>query len=154
MVTTHIRPRATIIGVPIHRLLVPFPIVCLTGALVTDVAYAATAQIQWANFSAWLLAIGTATAVLAAIAGLIDLSGRQPGPRPTIAWWHMGGNILVLLLATLNNIVHARDGWTSVVPLGLTLSAITVLLLMVTGLLGHLLSAHPVADQNYAGARR
>ena len=33
------RPRIAVGGVPIHAMLVPFPIVCFTGALLTDLAY-------------------------------------------------------------------------------------------------------------------
>lgn len=33
-------------------------------------------------------------------------------------------------------VVHSRDGWTSVVPLGLTLSALVLALLLFTGWLG------------------
>jgi uncharacterized membrane protein len=36
----------------IHPMLVPIPIVCFIGALVTDIAYAVTAEMMYANFSA------------------------------------------------------------------------------------------------------
>ena len=48
----------------------------------------------------------------------------------------MLGNMLVLVLAIFNVLVHSRDAWTSVVPTGLILSAIVVLILPVTGWLG------------------
>jgi uncharacterized membrane protein len=35
-------------------MLVPIPIVCFIGALITDIAYVVTADIMWADFSAWL----------------------------------------------------------------------------------------------------
>jgi uncharacterized membrane protein len=43
---------------------------------------------------------------------------------------------VVLILAFFNNMIHTRDGWTSVMPAGLILSIITVLILPVTGWLG------------------
>jgi uncharacterized membrane protein len=46
------------------------------------------------------------------------------------------GNFVALLLALLNLLVHTRDAWTSVVPVGLILSIIVVLILPVTGWLG------------------
>jgi uncharacterized membrane protein len=117
-------------------MLVPFPIACFVGALITDIAYARTAEMMWADVSAWLLAVGTIMGALAAIAGLIDfLSNRLIRARPP-AWPHMVGNLVVLLLALLNTLVHTRDAWTSVVPVGLILSIITVLILPVTGWLG------------------
>jgi uncharacterized membrane protein len=128
-------PRAAIGGVPIHAMLVPFPIVCFTGALLTDITYSNSPQVQWANFSQWLLAVGLIVGALAAVFGLIDFlaAGRS---RPRIGWFHLIGNAIVLVLALINNFVHSRDGWTGVVPTGLTLSAITFLLMLVTGFLG------------------
>lgn len=132
-----ITPKATLHGVPIHAMLVPFPIVCLVGALLTDIAYANTANIQWTNFSQWLLLFGTVFAAIAAVFGMIDFFfGTRGGDRPTIGWIHMIANLAVFVVALVNNFVHARDGWTSVVPTGLTLSVITVLLLIVSGHLG------------------
>jgi hypothetical protein len=60
---------------PIHPMLVSFPILCFVGALITDIAYWQTAEMMWADFSAWLLAAGLVMGVLAAIAGLIDFIG-------------------------------------------------------------------------------
>jgi uncharacterized membrane protein len=128
-------PRMAIGGVPIHAMLVPFPIVCFTGALLSDITYSNSPQVQWANFSEWLLAVGLIMGVLAAIFGLIDFLAAGKA-RPRIGWVHLIGNAVVLVLALFNNLVHARDGWTGVVPTGLTLSAITVLILIVTGYLG------------------
>ena len=52
------------------------------------------------------------------------------------AWAHLAGNLLMLVLAFFNALIHQRDGWTSVVPVGLSLSIIVVLILPVTGWLG------------------
>jgi uncharacterized membrane protein len=52
------------------------------------------------------------------------------------AWPHLAGNVVVLILATLNMLVHSRDAWTSVVPVGLILSALTVAILLYTGWMG------------------
>ena len=128
-------PRVAIGGVPVHAMLIPFPIVCFVGAMLTDITYSNSPQVQWANFSQWLLAVGLLMGVLAAIFGLIDFLSA-PRARPRIGWFHLGGNAIVLLLALFNNLVHSRDGWTGVVPTGLTLSVITVLVMIVTGFLG------------------
>lgn len=130
------RPRAAIFGVPVHAMLVPFPIACFTGAMLTDITYSNTAEVQWANFSQWLLAFGLIMGVLAAIFGLIDFLAAGPA-RPKIGWFHLLGNAVMLVLVLFNNLVHSRDGWTGVVPTGLTLSVITVLLMVVTGFFGH-----------------
>jgi uncharacterized membrane protein len=131
-----LRSTAQIAKHPVHPMLVPFPIACFVGALVTDIVYCATAEMMWADFSTWLLVVGVIMGVLAAIAGLTDfLSNRMiRAQRP--AWPHMLGNLVVLVLSTLNVFVHTRDGWTSVYPTGLLLSAIVVLILPFTGWLG------------------
>ena len=91
---------------------------------------------MWADFSAWLLFAGLVLGALAAIAGLVDfLSNRLIRALPT-AWLHMAGNIVVMLLALFNSFVHSRDAWTSVVPTGLILSALTVVVMLFTGWLG------------------
>jgi uncharacterized membrane protein len=132
----HPHSTAQIARHPIHPMLVPFPIVCFIGALVTDIAYVATAEIMWANFSAWLLVIGVIMGVLAGIAGLIDFVSNRRIRAQTPAWPHMLGNVVVLVLAFFNALVHTRDAWTSVYPTGLILSVIVVLILPVTGWLG------------------
>ncbi len=131
-----LRSTARISGHPIHPMLVPFPIVCFIGALVTDVVYWRMAEMMWSDISAWLLLIGLILGVLAAIAGLIDFLGNRLIRAQSPAWPHMLGNLLVLLLALFNTMVHTRDAWTSVVPTGLILSVLTVLILPVTGWLG------------------
>jgi uncharacterized membrane protein len=132
----NLRSTAQIAGHPIHPMLVPFPIACFAGALVTDLLYWRSANMMWADFSAWLLAIGLVMGGLAALAGLIDFFGNRMIRSQAPAWPHMLGNIVVLVLALLNSFVHSRDAWTSVVPLGMTLSLITVLIMLATGWLG------------------
>ena len=131
-----LRPTAQIARHPIHPMLIPIPIVCFVGALVTDIAYALTAEMMYADFSAWLLLVGIVFGVLAAIAGLIDFLGNRLIGQTAPAWPHLIGNLVVLILAFFNNLVHTRDAWTSVVPVGLILSIITVIILPVTGWLG------------------
>ncbi len=131
-----LRPTAQVAKHPIHPMLVPIPIVCFFGALVTDIAYAVTAEMMYADFSAWLLLAGIVFGVLAAIAGLIDFIGNRLIRQQTPAWPHLIGNAAVLVLAFFNNLVHTRDAWTSVMPTGLILSIVTVLILPITGWLG------------------
>jgi uncharacterized membrane protein len=125
-----------IAGHPIHRIFVPFPIVCFVGTLLSDLTYWWTADMMWADFSAWLLTVGVILGWLAVLAWLIDLLRgrliREQGP----AWPYAIGNVVVLVLATLNMLVHTRDAWTSVVPWGLGLSVLIVLILLFTGLMG------------------
>jgi len=117
-------------------MLVPFPIACFTGALLTDIAYWRSADIMWSNFSAWLLTIGLVMGCLAALAGLTDFLGHRAVRAQSPAWPHMLGNIVVLVLSAINAFVHSRDAWTSVVPTGLVLSATVVVIMLFTGWMG------------------
>jgi uncharacterized membrane protein len=121
---------------PIHPILVPIVIACFVGTLLSDLMYWVSANMQWANFSAWLVTIGVLVGWLAAIAGVIDFSANRVIRAQPPAWPHLIGNLVVLILATFNMLIHSRDAWTSVVPTGLILSAIVVALLLFTGWMG------------------
>jgi uncharacterized membrane protein len=131
-----LQSKASIKGHPLHPMLVPFPIASFTGALATDIAYWRTANIMWSDFSAWLIMAGLVTGALAAIAGLIDFASRPAIRAQRPAWPHAIGNTVAMLLSFVNILVHSRDGWTSVFPTGLILSAFVVLILLFTGWMG------------------
>ena len=130
------RSTARIFGHPIHPMLVPIPMVCFIGALLTDLTYYGSANIQWSNFSVWLITFGLIGGGLAAVAGMTDYIGdrRVRAARPATP--HMILNISVMVIELVNAFVHSRDGWTSVVPTGLTLSIISVALLGISAWLG------------------
>ena len=126
------RSTARIGGHPIHPMLVPIPITCFVGTLLTDLAYWRTANLMWADFSDWLLTFGLIGAALAAIAGIIDFFGERRIRALPQAWIHGLGNGLVLILAILNEFVHTRDAYGQM-PAGLILSILVVVILLVTG---------------------
>ena len=110
----------------IHSILVPFPVAYFAAAFVTDFAYWRTDEVMWERFSVWLIAGGLVIAALVAIAAVIDLAfGRQ---KP--AWFRALSYLIAVLLSLFNVFVHSRDGYTAVVPTGLTLSAIVVAVLV------------------------
>jgi uncharacterized membrane protein len=114
-------------------MLVPVPIVCFVATLVTDIVYWRTAAMFWADISAWLLVIGLIVSLFAATAGLIDFFGDRRIRALRAAWIHGLGNTAALILSIFNALIHTRDAYTSVVPSGLILSALVVVILLVTG---------------------
>jgi uncharacterized membrane protein len=136
MAAPHPRSTVAVGGHPIYAMLMPFPYACFTLALLTDIIYWQTSNLMWTEFSAWLLLAGITFGGLAAVFGLIDLLVSREIRAQQWAWPHALGTVVVLILAFFNNLIHARDGWTSVVPWGLTLSALTVLVMLVTAWLG------------------
>jgi uncharacterized membrane protein len=128
---------------PIHGILSAFPLALFTGALVADIAYANSANMQWANFAVWMIAGGCVMGVLAALAGIVDalVVRRRRRVRTAGTTFHSVGTAAMLVLGIVNGFIHSRDAWTSVVPTGLLLSAIVTLLAWVTSWQGYLLMA-------------
>jgi len=121
---------------PIHGILSAYPLAFFTGALATDIIYARTAQMQWANFSIWLITGGLLMAALAVVAGIVDALASRGRVRRGRPWWHGVATAVMLVLALINAFVHSRDAWTSVVPTGLALSAVVTVLALVTSWTG------------------
>ena len=117
---------ARVIG-PIYLLLFPIPVVCFIAALVTDIAYAKSAYMMWLNFSEWLIPAGLLFGVLAAIALIVEFFASR-AIRTGRGWAHLVLFIAALIVELFNAFVHTRDGWTAVVPTGMTLSVIGVIL--------------------------
>jgi uncharacterized membrane protein len=116
----------------IHQVLTPFPVAYFTAALTTDLAYWQTAEVMWERFSVWLIAGGLVMSAFVALAAVSDLAfGRQ---RP--AWFRALGYTAGVLASLLNVFVHSRDGYTAVVPTGLTLSVIAVAILLLCAVAG------------------
>lgn len=138
---------------PILRTLASFPIACFTCALLTDICYVQTANIMWVNFSAWLLAAGMAGGVVAAVAGLVSWMARRRDRTQRPVWPIAVGSLVVLTVAFLNNLVHSRDAWTSVMPVGLALSVVTVLLMLATAWLASSAGQRRGAVTPYPGVR-
>ena len=127
---------ATLGGHPIHPMLVPFPIAFFVGTFVTDLLYWKTTNLMWQQFSAWLLTAGLVMAGFAVVAGRSDYLGSRRIRALTVAKGDVGVNALALGLCVVNAFVHSRDGYTAVVPTGLTLSGLVVAILMVSGWMG------------------
>lgn len=75
-------------------------------------------------------------ALFVVIVGLVDFLGERRVRSLKAVYVHAIGNAVALLLAIVNAFVHTRDAYTSVVPLGLTLSVLTVLIMAVTAWMG------------------
>lgn len=117
---------------PLLRLVSAFPIAGFPAALTADIAYASSANVMWADFADWLLAASMLMGVLAAIIGLGVLIADRRLPRSRPTGLVVLGSLVALALGLLDNFVHSRDAWTSVVPWGLALSAATTIVVFVT----------------------
>lgn len=136
MATTQFTTSTQAATYPLHVILAAYPIACFTGAFLTDIAYAQTYQMQWANFSVWLITAGLVMGALAALAGIADYMVNRKRPERRVGWTHTLGNLLVLFLSLWNVFVHSRDAYTSVVPTGIILSGIVAVLVLITSWIG------------------
>src|SRR5438045_1633686 len=125
-------------GRPIHKMLVSFSTAYFVGALVTDLVYWQVPDVVWERFSIWLITAGLIIAGLAVVAYVIDFAARRRIDRP--AWPRLVGYALAIVLALVNAFVHSRDGYTAVVPTGLMLSALVVVVLVLTALVAKTLT--------------
>ena len=141
-------------GHSVTRILASFPIACFTCALLTDLAYVQTTNIMWTDFSAWLLAAGMAGGVVAAIAGIVGWLAHRRDRAQQLGWPPVLGSLLVLVIAFLNNLVHSRDAWTSVMPTGLALSFVTALLMLATAWLASSAGRRRGVAMPYPGVRQ
>lgn len=130
MTTTVYRPYHMTLH-PLHAVFLAGAIPLFLGAMLSDIAYAYSYQIQWSNFASWLIAGALVFAGLAALCGLIGLAHAEGRGRRGLTY-------LVLLVAAwvlgfINALVHAKDAW-AIMPMGLILSVIvTVLICAATG---------------------
>jgi uncharacterized membrane protein len=119
----------------LNGVVLSFPVALFAMALATDIAYLRTAEIQWTNFSAWLItgalvfgAVALVFAILALVAGLWSTDRRR---RLVYA----GALALMCLLGLVNAFKHSQDAWSSVGAFGLILSILCALLALVAGVI-------------------
>lgn len=110
---------------PLHAVLLAGMVPLFLGALLCDIAYAQSYELQWKNFASWLIPGGLIFGGLALLWALIELlRADRRGQRPIIYF--------LLLLATwilgfINALIHAKDVWASM-PAALILSVIVAAL--------------------------
>lgn len=130
-------PHSRTFANPLHAILLAFPVALYPSALLTDITYLNTAEIQWTNFSSWLIAGADffAGLVLAwALIGLFVGRARHVRGRGTL---YLIVVAVMFVLGVINAFQHARDGWHSVGTLGLALSILCSILAFVVAFIAY-----------------
>src|SRR3546814_14213553 len=102
---------------PCHAVFLAATTPLFLGALLSDIAYSKSYEIQWSNFASWLLVGAIVLASIALLCGIIEFfSGRR---RPVY---------LLVLVATwivgfFDALHHSRDAW-AIMPTAVVLSVI------------------------------
>ncbi len=118
---------------PLHTILLAGTVPLFLGALLSDIAYYKTYQIQWSNFASWLIAGGLLFCGLALLFALVNLiRAKRTRGRPLL--------YAVLLMASfvlglVNAFEHAKDAWATM-PSGLVLSVIATVLALAAAWVG------------------
>lgn len=122
---------------PIHPALVHFPVACWSLATITDVV-GVFSTINTSQFAGILLLIGSLTAILALVAGLIELAKINDDQIMKIANLHMTAGIITWLLYSTSLFLRFDGNTQLLAPnmLNLGLSIIGFISLSITGWLG------------------
>lgn len=120
---------------PLNAILLAFPVALFSGGLVSDIAYLRTSEIQWSNFSAWMIAGALVFGGLALAWSLLGLVLPRRSSRGRAALY-----ALVLAVGWISGLInafqHSRDGWSSVGAFGLTLSIVSTLAILIAAWIG------------------
>ena len=120
---------------PLHAILLAFPLPLFLGALLSDLAYATSFHVQWANFSSWLIAGGLFVGAFAVLWALVDwLRGGVSRLGRPMAYFVV--LLAMWVLGFVNALVHAKDAWATM-PDGLYLSIVATLLALVAAWIGY-----------------
>ena len=120
---------------PLHGLLLSFPIALFTSAVVSDIAFLKTSEIQWTNVSQWLISGGLVFGGLVVAWALITLIFRLRSPSRGRRLVYLGVTVAMWIVGFVNAFKHSQDGWSSVGAFGLTLSVITAVLALIAGVI-------------------
>ena len=112
---------------PLHAILLAFPVALFSSALISDITYLNSAEMQWSNFSAWLITGGLIFGAPVLLWSAISLvRGRKQANRtPALAYF-----LLILVMWTagfVNAFKHSQDAWSSVGTTGVILSVLSTL---------------------------
>jgi uncharacterized membrane protein len=131
-----VQARARILGIPLHQILIVFPLGLLATSFFFDLAYLLTARAELGIVASWLIFAGVIGGAAAALFGIIDYAAIPRNTRARrIGAIHGGGNLVVALLFAASWLLR-RDAPGHPGALEIVLSACGVLLTVITGWLG------------------
>jgi len=150
---TGVPSTVAIAGHPLHPLSIIFPIAFLAAALGSDFGYWLTHDPFWARASLWLVGLGLAGGIIAAIIGMSDFLRIERVRKRTAGWAHMILNVTLLVLTAVNLILRWGDPAGAILPWGLIISTIVGTLTSISGWYGAELSYRHKIGVVGAGSR-
>jgi uncharacterized membrane protein len=126
---------ARFLGHPIHPMLIPYPFAFLSGAAAFNIAAAARGDERLAQTARHLRSVGIASALAAALPGIVDYFGTVPAGKPRDqATKHALSNVSALGLFAASAMADRPGGRPGTATLALELAG--TLLLSIGGWLG------------------
>ena len=86
----------------------------------------------WLDFSTWLLLAGLIAGAIGGMVLIVEMIRAGHG-RTRALTVHFLLLLAAWVVEVFNSFIHARDGWTAVVPTGIILSAAAALLSLLAG---------------------
>lgn len=125
------KARATLLGHPVHQMLIVFPLGLLGTSVVFDIIYLLVGSETMAVVAYWMLTAGLVGALAAIPFGIIDYTIIPPNTRAKrIGFLHGAGNAIVSIFFILSWFYRAQDTPPSTTALacsflGLALALVT-----------------------------
>lgn len=119
---------------PLQAILLAFMFPMFLAALLSDITYVRSFEVQWANFAAWLIAGGLVGGGFALLWAIINVF-RKPANRRGAPLWFGLLLFAAFVVGFINALIHAKDAYATM-PAGLILSAVAALLAFAASWLG------------------
>ena len=119
---------------PLYAFLLAGAVPLFLGALLSDLAYGSTAEIQWSNFAAWLIVGAMAFTGFALLWSVVALLRARPRRG-----WPLLCFLLLLaafVLGLIDTLIHTRDAW-GVMPAAPILSGIVSAIALLAAFVGY-----------------
>lgn len=132
--------KATILGHPIHPMIIPFPIAFLSGALICDIISHWGDPVFWPRMAVALLGLGILGALAASAFGLVDyFTAPMSANAKKIGTAHLAVNAVAIAIFIVDFFLRVRN---ATAPAGYVLTVLGVLALGMSGFLGGHLAYH------------
>lgn len=122
---------------PAHAILLAFPIALFTSGLASDIAYLNSAEIQWTNFSAWLIAGGALFGGIVLAWSIVTFVQVRSTAKHRRALTYLALVAAMWVAGLFNSFHHSHDAWSSVGAMGILLSAVSMILALAAGWVGY-----------------
>jgi uncharacterized membrane protein len=128
--------KVKLLGHPVHPMLIVFPLGLLATAVIFDIIYLVSDNVQWTAVAYYMIGAGIIGGLAAAAFGWLDWFGIPGGTRAKrVGLWHGLGNVVVLVLFILSWVLR-RDNPAAPPTEAIVAGLAGVVLALITSWLG------------------